>query len=454
MSKKKGKNKPTKKQIQERERREQYSRERSRIVKRINALKQKGYIFDEDAIPQTLKELGRTPSKKDITNLSKQTPQVIRKNAVGFVNTYTSDTGELMSPEVGISIEQKLRQYNAKINLLQAQLINEKKRSKAVRSDKEFIGNNLFNILKRIDNKEERDLFLSYLTDEELNELYRARGRYTEGLNLLNAAKKAREEREKEKERAKNARQKRKSQSQSGQNLAPDEGDESQLPISPKDEGNSVISQGNGSSQSGAGQNEQNDEDSDEDEYDEEYEESDSVDRRSREQIEQDKEKQYEISEKAWKWREDYERQKRVKDWSKREFANDAETIMASIDERISQFEQYMQDEKFDDKFYINGEQVSILKRVIKGAIKRDGLTTVLKRLDGKAAEIDDYLTAILNQYRNHEAIYNGANAIAEIINGRALTQNESFYYANSYGEDYIDDDQDIPLYIVDYDEL
>lgn len=444
----KRKPKKTKKQIRQQQLNKEYSRQRDRIVKRVKALREHDWAIDPaEAIPPTIAQLGHNVTKSDIKRLSKITPETLRKNSLGFVNL---NTGEIEPPEVGLQREKLEKQINAQVNLIPSQLKTAKKTQHGLNYGKvmedRFKGEQLLSMYKRFSDPEERNVFLQWLTPEELNLLNRAIGSETEANNFRLAAQNARKEKEKQKEaRRERARQNRESKSR--KNILTDEGDEpEQIPIQGEPEAVQPEIQSAGSGN--ASESAENYEDSDEDQ---EYEEDNSG--RTREQIEQDIEKQYEVAEKAWKWRDDYERQKRVKDWKKREFAKDSETIIASIDERINQFEQYMQSSQFDSRYWYNGEKVSILKRALKGAIQKDGLTEVLKRLDGKANEIDEYLTNILNQYRNTDIIDNGVNAMVEIFWGRALTLSESTEISDSYGESSLNDEEDIPLYIVDYDE-
>ncbi len=147
------------------------------------------------------------------------------------------------------------------------------------------------------------------------------------------------------------------------------------------------------------------------------------------------------------KWRESYEKQKRLPK-KEREYIYDGDAIYAGIVNRLKQFE----DDYTRDKDRYAGAY-SIYKKfvtMLENEIKISGFNTVMKRLDGKGIEIDTALEAML--YQDSEQARNGHPAfqqLAEIIMGRAMTQQESAELA-AVSETWDFDTEDNPAYQID----
>lgn len=147
------------------------------------------------------------------------------------------------------------------------------------------------------------------------------------------------------------------------------------------------------------------------------------------------------------KWRESYEKQKRLPK-KEREYIYDGDAIYAGIVNRLKQF----QDDYSNDKGRYAGAYSMYKKFVtmLENEIKISGFNTVMKRLDGKGIEIDTALEAML--YQDSEQAQNGHPAfqqLAEIITGRALTQQESAELA-AVSEAWSYDTEDNPSYQID----
>lgn len=147
------------------------------------------------------------------------------------------------------------------------------------------------------------------------------------------------------------------------------------------------------------------------------------------------------------KWRESYEKQKRLPK-KEREYIYDGDAIYAGIVNRLKQFE----DDYSNDKDRYAGAYSMYKKFVtlLENEIKISGFNSVMKRLDGKGIEIDTALEAML--YQDSEQAQNGHPAfqqLAEIITGRALTQQESAELA-AISEAWSYDTEDNPSYQID----
>lgn len=151
-----------------------------------------------------------------------------------------------------------------------------------------------------------------------------------------------------------------------------------------------------------------------------------------------------EITDKKVKeWKDKYEQQKKKKK-KEREFVYDGDAIYAGIISRIEQFESdYNANPERFNKYGNKNAEVSF-KRMLNNAIRTEGFSTVMRRLDGHGIEIDNALETML--YDSDENKVSGAlMQLAEIILGRIPTQQES-EKIHSYSE-YInleDEDEDL----------
>ena len=147
------------------------------------------------------------------------------------------------------------------------------------------------------------------------------------------------------------------------------------------------------------------------------------------------------------KWRESYEKQKRLPK-KEREYIYDGDAIYAGIVNRLMQFQD---DYTNDPKRYGGGYSMyKKFKNLLENEIKISGFNTVMKRLDGKGIEIDTALEAML--YDDSEQERKGHPAfmqLAEIITGRAMTQQESAQLA-AMSESWGYDTEDNPSYQID----
>lgn len=152
---------------------------------------------------------------------------------------------------------------------------------------------------------------------------------------------------------------------------------------------------------------------------------------------------------KVKQWKENYERQKKKKK-AEREFVYDGDAIYAGIISRIEQFESdyNAQPERFN-KYGNKNAEVSF-KRMLNNAIRTDGFSTVMRRLDGRGIEIDNALETML--YDSDENKVSGAlMQLAEIILGRIPSQQEA-EKIHSYSEyiNFDEEDEDLEGYQID----
>lgn len=152
---------------------------------------------------------------------------------------------------------------------------------------------------------------------------------------------------------------------------------------------------------------------------------------------------------KVKQWKENYERQKKKKK-AEREFVYDGDAIYAGIISRIEQFETdyNAQPERFN-KYGNKNAEVSF-KRMLNNAIRTDGFSTVMRRLDGRGIEIDNALETML--YDSDENKVSGAlMQLAEIILGRIPSQQEA-EKIHSYSEyiNFDEEDEDLEDYQID----
>lgn len=163
----------------------------------------------------------------------------------------------------------------------------------------------------------------------------------------------------------------------------------------------------------------------DEEDTDEEYySEPQRPDTPTAEEIERKKANEEITDQKVKQWKENYERQKKLKK-KDREYIYDGDAIYAGILSRIEQFESdYMaKPERFDK--YGNKAACVSFKQMLNNEIRTEGFSNVMRRLDGRGIEIDTALETML--YDSDENKVSAAlMQLAEIIKGRVLTQQES----------------------------
>lgn len=163
----------------------------------------------------------------------------------------------------------------------------------------------------------------------------------------------------------------------------------------------------------------------DEEDTDEEYySEPQRPDTPTAEELERKKANEEITDKKVKEWKENYERQKKLKK-SERKYIYDGDAIYAGILSRIEQFESdyRAKPERFDK--YGNKAACVSFKQMLNNEIRTEGFNNVMRRLDGHGIEIDTALETML--YDSDENKVSAAlMQLAEIIKGRVLTQQES----------------------------
>lgn len=163
----------------------------------------------------------------------------------------------------------------------------------------------------------------------------------------------------------------------------------------------------------------------DEEDTDEEYySEPQRPDAPTAEELERKKANEEITDRKVKQWKENYERQKKLKK-KDREYIYDGDAIYAGILSRIDQFESDYRAKP--DRFDKHGNKAASVsfKQMLNNEIRTEGFNNVMRRLDGRGIEIDNALETML--YDSDENKVSAAlMQLAEIIKGRVLTQQES----------------------------
>lgn len=142
------------------------------------------------------------------------------------------------------------------------------------------------------------------------------------------------------------------------------------------------------------------------------------------EELERKKANEEITDQKVKQWKENYERQKKLKK-KDREYIYDGDAIYAGILSRIEQFESDYNDNPKRFERGGNKQRAISFKHMLNNEIRTEGFNNVMRRLDGHGIEIDTALETML--YDSNENKVSAAMAqLAEIIKGRALTQQES----------------------------
>lgn len=368
---------------------QRYEKEIANLKKRIKRAEKAGFIFNEDIIPT---DRPSRITKKVLEGIRKIRGEALYSKAQSFeVRNVDHVSPYTISPTLGIeTVRQKRKEQNI-LNLRHKVL--EQQRQDA--NNRELVhGITLLNQFDDLSD-EEQSRFIRGLSDEDFEAFTRAQ-KWREEVNRVRQTDLG-------------------TGRQTGEPVLPDEGSQ----YSEDEEGT-------------------------EGEY---YSEPQRPDASS---VEEPKRKAFneEITdEEVKKWRESYEKQKRLPK-KQREYIYDGDAIYAGIVNRLKQFE----DDYSNDKARYEGAYSMYRKFVtmLENEIKISGFNTVMKRLDGKGIEIDTALEAML--YQDSEQAQNGHPAfqqLAEIITGRALTQQESAELA-AVSEAWSFDTEDNPSYQID----
>lgn len=406
--------------------RKEYSRERSRIVKRIANLRERGYVFDDSVVPPKIKELGRNILKKDIEKLSKITPEKLIKKSEGYIDV---DTGEVLSGKLGIEIEKTQRKLTNLTNLAKANArkteLEYKQRFGHERFDVEKereLARQLYETNQKLLDEgkiEESKQFIANLSYEDYQLLMRGMGDAAKSRDWARKFRDLNEDREKEilkKEGKKNVTQ-------------------GNLPIRRKNEKPVLQNEGSEFGQ-------ENGEEGYEGSYSEPREESGiSETSNSKKDNERRKVKPHKISRSqqkkidkaAQQWRDDYERQKHIRK-TEREFARDSVSLLAGIQERLKHYIGWGDSSDIFASRHSN--QLVACRRILNtldGAIKINGLNDVIARIVKNADRIDELIATLTDGYDDDGIISDNVSAeLATIFHGGALSMDE----ANYWGED------------------
>lgn len=126
------------------------------------------------------------------------------------------------------------------------------------------------------------------------------------------------------------------------------------------------------------------------------------------------------------KWRDKFKESLKQKK-KDRHWVEDGKSIYAGMLERISQFENlYTTDNNFSKRHHANSRYKNMLLGALNNAIRQDGFNTVMKRLEGNAQKIDEYITSVLFRESDQAKIEPNFQALIQLIKGTALTVEES----------------------------
>jgi len=362
-----------------------YVKEVANLKKRVKRAEKSGFTFSEDIIP-SLTNLPRRIGKAVIEAVKNIRAEKLYEKATGFI-----------SQEKKIPVSQGIELTKRKrIASWTANLPKKGKAISAQQYEDEQLKDGIQLLAKYNSLNEEQKMdFIRSLSNEDYDAFTLAKSKYGEVQNGRREADSGRE---------------------TGKNLLPDEGLESaEIPEAKEYYGEDIEPEGTETSET---------EDAKRKAFDEEI-----------------------TDEEVKKWRESYEKQKRLPK-KEREYIYDGDAIYAGIVNRLKQFEDdYSKDKgRYAGAYSIYRKFVTMLEN----EIKISGFNTVMKRLDGKGIEIDTALEAML--YQDSEQARNGHPAfqqLAEIIMGRAMTQQESAELA-AVSETWDFDTEDNSAYQID----
>lgn len=144
----------------------------------------------------------------------------------------------------------------------------------------------------------------------------------------------------------------------------------------------------------------------------------------SAEELERKKANEEITDQKVKQWKENYERQKKLKK-KDREYIYDGDAIYAGILSRIEQFESDYNANPERFKKGANKQWSVSFKHMLNNEIRIEGFNNVMRRLDGHGIEIDTALEVLLYD-SNENKVSAAMSQLAEIIKGRKLNQQES----------------------------
>lgn len=142
------------------------------------------------------------------------------------------------------------------------------------------------------------------------------------------------------------------------------------------------------------------------------------------EELERKKANEEITDQKVKQWKENYERQKKLKK-KDREYIYDGDAIYAGILSRIEQFESDYNANPERFKKGANKQWSVSFKHMLNNEIRIEGFNNVMRRLDGHGIEIDTALEVLLYD-SNENKVSAAMSQLAEIIKGRKLNQQES----------------------------
>lgn len=404
----------------QKEYRKEYSKQRSRLVKAKSRAEKQGYFFDESVIPPKLKDIKGNIKKADIEKLRKISPEKLREKAstAGFVDV---ETGEFVTKKEKEKQQQEQIKAKSRINIAKAQVENKIKQEKqefgvdyTTDQKQSFIGEQLFKAYRKLIDEgkiQESQDFISNLKSEDYQSFLKASNDYARHEAMKEAFKWASQELNKQKEAENGSQGNISSGGKTGENLLPDEGSKQQRKQEYQEESGIPVEQRAKDEEIGA------DEVS---ESDERKVKEKPITKRDQKKID----KAYE------QWKDDFERQKHIPR-KEREYSKDSYSLLAGIKARFELFDRYMQDPKFEQRYWNNADVKNFVERALNGAIKRDGLKAVLKRIEQHSEEIGELMDDMLFQYSNQSLTQSNASALASIFHGRSLTSQESSEYSD-----------------------
>ena len=419
----------------QKEYRKEYSKQRSRLVKAKSRAEKQGYFFDESVIPPKLKDIKGNIKKSDIEKLRKITPEKLREKATtaGFVDV---ETGEFVTKKEYEKQKQNQIKAQSRINIAKAQAENKAKQEKqefgvdyTTDQKQSFIGEQLFKAYRKLIDEgkiQESQDFISKLKSEDYQSFLKASNDYARREAMKEAFKWASQELNRQKEAENGSQENVSSGGKAGENLLPDEGNKQQRKQEYQEESGTPVEQRAKDEEIGTDEVSKSDE------------------RRKVKDNTISKNQQNKIDKAYEQWKEDFERQKHMPR-KEREYSKDSYSLLAGIKARISMFDRYMQEPKFEARYWRNAEARSVIERALNGAIRQDGLKTVLKRIQNYSDEIGELIDDALFQYRDAGLANHNALRVAHIFHGRPLTTGEIQEYSDfsSTAEFATDDDME-----------
>lgn len=417
----------------------EYQKELKRLKSRVYYAKKKGYFFEKNPIPETPKRI----TTKSIQALKELTSFELSKKATFFI----TPEGEALDPKFGRIKQQKPRTERQIIasytNLAKAQIAR-----KTAKSKQDYIARNNQSVQKTgkripfaekgydidsIRGKAFVDIYFNLLgaQGEDTAQSYldtlsaEEYERFIDAYNIY-SKKEADQRISQGKKRAEANETKRRE-------ILPDKSKEVETPDEDYRYSEDYKSE--------SGEDLVEDEGYEYSESDDYYSEPEpSYDAERKSDRKSRRTESEEDDEDLSKWKEEYSRQIK-KPKKEREFIYEGDSIYQGIRYRINTFQAEFNEE--DDKHAHNKQYQINFNKMLNNAIQTEGYDKVMKRMQGHGIEIDNAIERMLYGYKDEAS--DAFMYLSEIIQGRAMSQQESFQMTEAMEKiNWMEEDEDL----------